>query len=86
MLKRMLPVFALLLLCLAMAGTAFADYGYTRVSEIPMAADFSVRVEFDGGGQPHIATDYPFESAGATEMNLVYAAKAPYAGSVLQAC
>ena len=57
------------------AGTAFADYGYTSVSEIPMAADFSVRVDFDGDGQPHVVTDYPFESAGASEMNLVYAAK-----------
>ena len=75
MLKRILPVFAVLLICLATAGTAFADYGYTSVSEIPMAADFSVRVDFDGDGQPHVVTDYPFESAGATEMNLVYATK-----------
>ena len=72
MLKRFLSVSALLLACIIMTAAAFADYGYTSVSDIPMAADFSVRVDFDGSGQPQVVTDYPFESAGASEMNLVY--------------
>ena len=45
---------------------------YTSVSKIPMAVDFTVSVEFDDEGQPHIVTDYPFEATGATEMILQY--------------
>ncbi len=70
--KGLLFVFAVILVCFVLMGTASADYGYTEVSQIPMAVDFSVRVEFDDAGFPHIVTDYPFESTGATQMNLTY--------------
>ena len=63
---------ALALLCIILAGTASADYGYTSVSDIPMAVDFTFSVDFDEEGRPHIVTDYPFEATGATEMNLIY--------------
>ena len=63
---------AIILACVLSAGPALADYGYTSVSQIPMAVDFSVRVDFDEAGRPHVVTDYPFEETGATEMNLVY--------------
>ena len=65
-------VTVLLSVCILLAGTAAADYGYTSVSAIPMAVDFTYSVEFDSNGFPHIVTDYPFEAAGANEMNLVY--------------
>ena len=68
--KSLVP--ALVLLMILLTGTASADYGYTSVSDIPMAVDFTFSVDFDDGGLPHIVTDYPFETAGATEMNLVY--------------
>ena len=70
--KRFLFTVSVMLACLVLTGTALADYGYTDVSLIPMAKDFSVRVEFDSEGLPVIVTDYPFESTGAAEMNLVY--------------
>ena len=70
--KGLLSVFVVILACFMLMGTALADYGYTEVSQIPMAVDFSVRVEFDDAGFPHIVTDYPFESTGATQMNLTY--------------
>ncbi len=72
MLKKLLFVPVLLLICIMMAETASADYGYTHVSDIPMAVDFSFHVDFDQAGQPRIVTDYPFAATGATEMNLVY--------------
>lgn len=71
--RKALPVFILLLLCAALAGTAQAEgYGYTDASQIPMAYDFTVNVLFDDAGMPTILTNYPFEAAGADEMNLVY--------------
>ena len=45
---------------------------YTSVSKIPMAVDFTVSVEFDDEGKPNVVTDYPFEAADATEMELEY--------------
>ena len=65
--------FLIIILALFLSmGTSLADYGYTNVSQIPMAVDFSVRVDFDDAGIPHIVTDYPFDKTGATEMNLIY--------------
>ena len=63
---------ALMLICCFMIPAACADYGYTTVDSIPMAVDFTVEVEFDDAGHPHVVTDYPFEETGATEMNLVF--------------
>ena len=65
-------ILTVILLCISLWGTALADYGYTNVSDIPMAVDFTFSVDFDENGQPHVVTDYPFETTGATEMNLVY--------------
>ncbi len=67
----MLPA-ALALNCFFLVPSASADYGYTAVDAIPMAADFTVRVEFDDSGRAQVITDYPFDRTGATEMNLVY--------------
>ena len=72
MLKRILSVIALMLIFAAFSGTASADYGYTSVSQIPMAQPFTVKVAFDEDGLPHVITNYPYEAAGADEMNLVY--------------
>ena len=72
MLKRILSVIALVLVFAVLSGTALADYGYTSVDSIPMARPFTVRVAFDENGLPQVITDYPFEQAGADEMNLVY--------------
>lgn len=65
-------ILTVILLCISFWGTASADYGYINVSDIPMAVDFTVSVDFDENGLPHVVTDYPFETAGAEEMNLVY--------------
>ena len=62
----------LVLTCVFIIPAACADYGYTTVDSIPMAVDFSVRVELDENGFPQIITDYPFAETGATEMNLFY--------------
>ena len=70
--KGFLFVVVIVLMCFVITGAASADYGYTNVSQIPMAVDFSFDVEFDDNGLPHIVTDYPFEVTGADEMNLVY--------------
>ena len=70
--KIKILVLALVLSCVIFTGTASADYGYTNVSDIPMAVDFTFSVNFDDEGLPHIVTDYPFDTTGATEMNLVY--------------
>ncbi len=70
--KHCVCFLAVMLMSFALIGMSLADYGYTNVSQIPMAVDFSVRVDFDSDGMPHIVTDYPFEETGATEMNLVY--------------
>ena len=70
--KIVLIVSVLVLMCFVFTGFASADYTYENVDQIPMAVDFSVRVDFDADGMPHVVTDYPFETTGATEMNLVY--------------
>ena len=72
MLKRVISAIVLILMCAVLIGTALADYGYTSTDRIPMAYPFTVKVAFDGDGLPHIATNYPFEKAGADEMNLAY--------------
>ena len=58
--------------CFIFMGAAFADYGYTNVSQIPMAAEFNFRVDLYQDGYLKIETDYPFETTGASEVNLVY--------------
>ena len=63
---------AVLLAGIVFTGIASAETNYTSVSEIPMAVDFTFMLEFDDAGEPHIVTDYPFESTGATEMVLNY--------------
>ena len=70
--KKLLVFAAALLLCAAIMFPALAEYGYTRVSDIPMAVDFTFRVDFDAKGEPHIVTDYPYKATGANQMNLVY--------------
>ena len=70
--KKLLVFAAALLLCVAIMCPALAEYGYTRVSDIPMAVDFTFRVDFDAKGEPHIVTDYPYKATGANQMNLVY--------------
>ncbi len=70
--KKLLVFAAALLLCAAIMCPALAEYGYTRVSDIPMAVDFTFRVDFDAKGEPHIVTDYPYKATGAEELNLAY--------------
>ena len=70
--KVFLSVLTTALICAAFAVPAFADYGYTETSDIPMARDFTVEVVFDEEGEPHVLTDYPYRETGANEMNLVY--------------
>ena len=70
--RIILAVSLFILLCILLTGAASADHGYTHTDDIPMAVKFTVRVDFDVDGRPHIVTDYPFGKTGATEMNLVY--------------
>ena len=70
--KKLLVFVTALLLCIAIMSPALAEYGYTNVSKIPMAVDFTFRVDFDAKGEPHIVTDYPYKATGADLMNLVY--------------
>ena len=60
------------LACFVLVGTACADYGYTSVSQIPMAVDFNFRIDSYESGKLEIVTDYPFEATGASEINLLY--------------
>ena len=69
---RMFLSAALLLFVLGLPGAALGDYGYTSVSLIPMAEDFTFIVEIDETDEPLIETDYPFEKAGADAMTVVY--------------
>ena len=71
--KKLLTIAALLLVCVLSAGMASAEHGYTRVSDIPMAVDFTYSVEFAEDGTPYVQTDYPFEETGAMKMDLIYA-------------
>ena len=71
--KKFLIIMAMVLLAgFVFMGVASAETNYTSVSEIPMAVDFTFMLDFDDAGEPHIVTDYPFESTGATEMVLNY--------------
>ena len=70
--KGILLLLTIVLAGVLLVGTALADYGYTSVSQIPMAVDFTFSVEFDDEGLPHVVTDYPFDKTGAAEMNLTY--------------
>ena len=70
--KKLLTIVIALLMSITIMGTALAEYGYTDVSRIPQAADFTFRVEFDDNGEAHVITDYPYQTTGATEMALVY--------------
>lgn len=82
--KKAPVMIILLLICLVFAGTALADRGYTTTDKIPMAVHFSVAVEFDNDGLPHVVTDYPFDKTGATEMDLVYNKGSEYEAAVLK--
>ena len=70
--KKLLVFAIALLLCAAVMGTAMAEYGYTKVSRIPAAVDFTFDVTFDAEGMPHVVTDYPYKATGAEELNLTY--------------
>ena len=70
--KKLLVIAIALLMSIAIMGSALAEYGYTDLSQIPQAVDFTFDVTYDDDGLPRIVTDYPFESTGATEMNLTY--------------
>ena len=70
--KKLLVIAIALLMSIAIMGSALAEYGYTTVSKIPQAVDFTFEVTFDDKGMPQVVTDYPYESTGATEMTLVY--------------
>ena len=70
--KTLFVMVIIVLACILSAGLASAEYGYTRVSDIPMAVDFTYSVEFAEDGTPHIQTDYPFEETGAMKMDLIY--------------
>ena len=70
--KGFLLTMAAILACFVLMGAACADYGYTNVSQIPMAADFSFRVDSYQDGYLKIVTDYPFKTTGASEINLIY--------------
>ena len=70
--KKLLVFAVALLLCIAIMSPVLAEYGYTSVSKIPMAVDFTFRVEFDSRGLAYVVTDYPYQSTGATQMILVY--------------
>ena len=70
--KKPLVITALLLVCVLSAGMASAEYGYTRVSDIPMAVDFTCSLEIAEDGTPYVQTDYPFVETGAMQMVLIY--------------
>ena len=71
--RGFLLIMTTILACFVFMGAAFADYGYTNVSDIPMAEEFNIRVDTHVDGRYYkIETDYPFESTGASEINLRY--------------
>ena len=70
--RGFLLVMTAVLACFIFMGAAFADYGYTNVSQIPMAVESNFRVDTHEEGYFQIVTDYPFETTGASEVNLVY--------------
>ena len=73
--SRKVTLLVLVLICALLAGSALADYGYTSVSGIPMAVDFTYGVDYDGDGMARVRTDYPYTDEGADEMTLVYRRK-----------
>ena len=70
--KKLLAIAAMLLVCVLFAGMASAEHGYARVSDIPMAVDFTCSLEIAEDGTPYVQTDYPFEETGAMQMVLIY--------------
>ena len=65
-------IFFLILLCVLLCGAAAADTGYTRVSMIPGAVDFTWDMTVDERGDPVIVTDYPFKAADAMAMQFIF--------------
>ena len=70
--RGFLLVVTAVLACFIFMGAAFADYGYTNVSQIPMAVESTFRVDLYQDGYLKIETDYPFETTGASEVNMLY--------------
>ena len=70
--KKLLTFAVALLMCVVIVGTSLAEYGYTGLSQIPAAADFTFDVTFDAEALPHIVTNYPYQATGAQELNLTY--------------
>ena len=70
--KKLLTFALAMLMCVVIVGTSLAEYGYTKLSQIPAAVDFTFDVTFDEEGLPHIVTDYPYKETGAEELNLTY--------------
>ena len=70
--KKLLTFALAMLMCVVIVGTSLAEYGYTKLSQIPAAVDFTFDVTFDEKGLPHIVTDYPYKETGAEELNLTY--------------
>ena len=73
--KKLFVIAIAALVCILFTGIASAEYGYTRVSELPMAVDFTYSVEIEEDETPCLETDYPFEETGAMQMILVYSAE-----------
>ena len=70
--KTLFAVAVVMAVCILFAGIASAEYGYTRVSDIPMAVDFTYSAGINEDGTPYLQTDYPFEETGAMQMVLIY--------------
>ena len=74
--KTLFVMVIIVLACILSAGIASAEYGYTRVSDIPMAVDFTYSGGIAEDGTPYLQTDYPFEETGAMQMILMYITRA----------
>lgn len=70
--KKLLAIAIAALVCVLSAGMASAEHGYAKVSDIPMAVDFTYSAGVEEDGTPYIQTDYPFEETGAMQMVLIY--------------
>lgn len=70
--KKGLILITAVLLGILLAGSALAEYGYTSVTQLPMAVDFTLDVDFDETNGLTVITDYPYETTGATQMNLTF--------------
>ena len=73
--KWLAILLAVQLVCLMFTGIASAEFGYSSVSKVPMAVDFTFSAEIDEFGYPHIKTNYPFTETGAMDMVLTYEKK-----------